>query len=129
MTQRYVCEELRDFAKTLLSHANLPEDKATVVAEILVEGDLPGHATHGISASTTNGMTGRLHANGEHLPGPWLVDHAGNATDDPAVLSRQTAGAILPLGGQDLGHKGFGLALMVEALTSAPGGFGRADGS
>ena len=36
-------------------------------------------------------------------------------------------GSILPLGGVELGHKGFALAVMVEALTSALGGFGRAD--
>lgn len=83
-----------------------------------------------VSASTTtNGMTGRLHARGERLPGPWLVDRQGRPSDDSGVLFREPAGAILPLGGSDLGHKGFGLALMVEALTSALGGFGRADGS
>ncbi len=83
-----------------------------------------------VSASTTtNGMTGRLHQRGENLPGPWLVDRAGAATDDPAVLFADPPGAILPLGGLDLGHKGFALGLLVEALTSALGGFGRADGS
>lgn len=83
-----------------------------------------------VSASTTtNGMTGRLHARGECLPGPWLVDREGWSSDDPAVLFQEPPGAILPLGGLDLGHKGFGLALLVEALTSALGGFGRADGS
>lgn len=83
-----------------------------------------------VSASTTtNGMTSRLHAQGERLPGPWLVDREGWLSDDPAVLFQEPPGAILPLGGLDLGHKGFGLALLVEALTSALGGFGRADGS
>ena len=36
-------------------------------------------------------------------------------------------GAILPLGGVDLGHKGFGLGLMIEALTAGLAGFGRSD--
>ena len=31
------------------------------------------------------------------------------------------------LGGINAGHKGFGLALMIEALTSGLGGYGRAD--
>jgi LDH2 family malate/lactate/ureidoglycolate dehydrogenase len=36
-------------------------------------------------------------------------------------------GSILPIGGVDHGHKGYGLSLMVEALTQGLGGFGRAD--
>ncbi len=81
-----------------------------------------------ISASTTtNGMTGRLHRQDRKLDGKWLVDAKGNASDDPAVLFEEPKGAILPLGGVELGHKGFGLALLVEALTAALGGHGRAD--
>jgi LDH2 family malate/lactate/ureidoglycolate dehydrogenase len=34
---------------------------------------------------------------------------------------------VLPLGGVELGHKGFALALFVEAMTSALAGHGRAD--
>lgn len=83
-----------------------------------------------ISASTTtNGMTGRLHREGRKLEGKWVVDARGNASDDPAVLFAEPKGAILPLGGVELGHKGFGLALLVEALTAALGGHGRADGA
>lgn len=82
-----------------------------------------------ISASTTtNGMSIRRNRQGRKLDGQWLVDAKGNPTDDPGVLFNEPKGAILPLGGVDLGHKGFGLALFVEALTSALGGHGRADG-
>jgi L-lactate dehydrogenase len=84
-----------------------------------------------ISASTTtNGLIARLNraGKGERLRGRWLVDNEGNASDDPAVFLTEPPGAILPLGGVDLGHKGFGLALLVEALTSALAGHGRADG-
>ena len=42
-------------------------------------------------------------------------------------MTREPKGAILPLGGEDLGHKGFALALLVEMLTASLGGFGRAD--
>jgi L-lactate dehydrogenase len=83
-----------------------------------------------ISASTTtNGLTGRLNREGKgrKLPAAWLVDNAGNASDDPKVLTATPPGAILPLGGMESGHKGFGLALFVEAMTAALGGFGRAD--
>ena len=83
-----------------------------------------------ISASTTTlGMAGRLAAKGGKFPGPWLIDNAGRASDDPAVLKTDPPGAIQPLGGLDRGHKGFGLGLTVEALTSGLGGYGRARGA
>lgn len=76
---------------------------------------------------TTNGMSGRLAREGARFPHPWLLDAAGAPTDDPAVLSADPPGTILPTGGLDHGHKGYALALMVEALTQGLGGFGRAD--
>ncbi|WP_417519585.1 Ldh family oxidoreductase [Minwuia sp.] len=80
-----------------------------------------------ISASiTTMGMRGRAAAEGGRLGGKWLIDANGNATDDPAAFD--DGGALLPLGGLDSGHKGFGLGLMVEAMTSGLAGFGRKDG-
>ena len=36
-------------------------------------------------------------------------------------------GALLPLGGLDAGYKGFGLALLIEAMTAGLAGHGRAD--
>jgi LDH2 family malate/lactate/ureidoglycolate dehydrogenase len=78
-------------------------------------------------STTTNAMTKRLLAEGGRLPGPWLVDADGQATDNPAALFGERPGAILPLGGADLGHKGYALALLVEALTSGLAGFGRVD--
>lgn len=83
-----------------------------------------------ISASTTtNGMVARLNRTGGKLGGPWLVDNQGNATDDPASFLANPPGAVLPLGGMDLGHKGFALGLLVEMLTSGLAGSGRAIGS
>jgi LDH2 family malate/lactate/ureidoglycolate dehydrogenase len=78
-------------------------------------------------STTTNGLTARLAAEGRQLEHPWLIDAAGRPTRDPTVLSAEPPGTILPLGGLDVGHKGYALALMVEALTAALGGFGRAD--
>lgn len=81
-----------------------------------------------ISASiTTNGMAGRLRREGKRFPGAWAVDAAGVPTDDPNALVGATPGALLPVGGVDHGHKGYGLALIIEALTQGLGGFGRAE--
>jgi LDH2 family malate/lactate/ureidoglycolate dehydrogenase len=76
---------------------------------------------------TTNGLTNRLRREGKRLPHHWLIDENGEASDDPAVLSSPHRGTILPLGGLDAGHKGYGLALLVEALTAGLAGHGRAD--
>ena len=81
-----------------------------------------------ISASiTTNGMAARLRKEGKRFPGPWALDSAGNVTDDPEALFTNPPGTLLPTGGADHGHKGYGLALLIEALTQGLGGFGRAD--
>ena len=79
------------------------------------------------SSTSTNAMNKRLAAKGDRLDGRWLVDAEGRATDDPRVLSGDRPGAMLPLGGLELGHKGFGLALIVEALTSGLAGRGRSE--
>ena len=75
---------------------------------------------------TTNGMTGRLRAEGRDFEHPWLLDADGRPTRDPNAFFTEPAGTLLPLGGVEAGHKGFGLALLIEALTAALGGFGRA---
>lgn len=79
------------------------------------------------TSMTTNNLTGRLAREGRKLPGAWLIDEEGTPTDDPAVLVPPRAGTILPLGGLDAGHKGYGLSLMVEALTAGLAGQGRSD--
>lgn len=76
---------------------------------------------------TTNGLVNRLRAEGRKLPGPWLVDAEGRPSDDPAVVFTNPPGALLPMGGVDHGHKGYAFGLLVEALTGALAGHGRAD--
>ena len=68
---------------------------------------------------TTNALTKRLQGDGRRFPGTWALDAAGVPTDDPAALFTEPPGTLLPTGGVDHGHKGFALALLVEALTSA----------
>lgn len=76
---------------------------------------------------TTNGLTRRLANEGKRFPAAWLVDSDGQPTDDPAAAFTDPPGALLPMGGIDHGHKGYALALMVEALTGGLAGHGRAD--
>mgnify|MGYP001459654421 CR=1 FL=1 len=79
------------------------------------------------TSATTNGLTNRLHQEGRRLPAAWVIDGHGQPSDDPGVLFDEPKGTILPLGGMDSGHKGYGLTLLVEALTGGLAGHGRAD--
>lgn len=81
-----------------------------------------------IAASyTTNGMVDRTKRLGQRMPHAWLQDAEGRPTDDPTVMDGEPKGTLLPLGGLEAGHKGYALALLVEALTAGLSGFGRAD--
>ncbi len=91
-----------------------------------------GIPTHGdpilfdSSASTVaNGVIVQKHKQGEDLDGPWLMDAQGNATNRTSTFFEDPPSTVLPVGGMDLGFKGFGLAIMIEALTSGLAGFGR----
>jgi LDH2 family malate/lactate/ureidoglycolate dehydrogenase len=55
---------------------------------------------------------------GTEIPDNWLVDDEGVPTTDPSHYPLQ--GALLPMAG----HKGYGLALLVEILTSVLTGAG-----
>ena len=79
------------------------------------------------SSITSMGFAKQEMQAGRKLPGAWVIDHAGNATDDPNALYTEPKGALLPLGGLDAGYKGFGLGLLVEAMTAGLSGHGRAD--
>ncbi len=76
---------------------------------------------------TTNGLVKRRHTEKRPMDGEWLLDADGRPTQDPAVLFADPAGAILPIGGLDHGHKGYALGLLVEALSGGLAGHGRAD--
>jgi len=77
---------------------------------------------------TTTSMTRQKVAAGEQFEHPWLLDADGTPTCDPSVLEhRDPRGSLQLLGGQEYGHKGFGLALMIEALSQGLSGHGRAD--
>ena len=81
-----------------------------------------------VSMSTvTLGLVGQCRDAGSRLPHPVLVSNDGQLSDDPGDFFTRPQGSILPLGGQAFGHKGFALALLVEALTSGLAGHGRKD--
>jgi LDH2 family malate/lactate/ureidoglycolate dehydrogenase len=95
MSVRHPAAALREFATALFTRAGLEKEKAAVVAEVLVEGDLLGHTTHGLALLPAyladvekGGMTksgqplvvadfpSALTWDGRRLPGPWLVTSA-----------------------------------------------------
>jgi uncharacterized oxidoreductase len=55
---------------------------------------------------------------GMPAPDGTLLGPDGLPTTDPSVLYEDPPGTILPLGGMQLGHRGFGLGLLVEALAT-----------
>ncbi|MGF7205912.1 putative oxidoreductase [Skermanella aerolata] len=55
---------------------------------------------------------------GERVKPDTLLDHRGEATDDPSVLFKEPLGALLPFGE----HKGFGMAVVCELLGGALSG-------
>src|SRR5438309_5283863 len=66
---------------------------------------------------------------GQPMPHGWAVDETGGSLTDPArvlnALAKLLGGSLLPLGcgGQELGgHKGYGLALMVDVLCGVLSG-------
>lgn len=58
----------------------------------------------------------RFQREGKDIPPHWSFDLHGNPTTDPAQFS--LGGALAPIGG----HKGYGLALMVEILSAVLSG-------
>lgn len=77
---------------------------------------------------TTVSMTREKVKAGKTFDRPWMLDATGQPTTDPRVLEvSDPRGSMMLLGGMESGHKGFGLAIMVEALTQALSGHGRRD--
>ena len=63
---------------------------------------------------------------GRPVPDGWILDSAGQPTNDPRAFFGPPRGGILPLGGS-AGYKGFALGLLVEILGSALAGIGPQD--
>lgn len=74
---------------------------------------------------TTIKRSGQLAQAGLEYPGEWALDANGQPSTDPQVLSH--GGSLMPVGGLDHGHKGYAMALLIEALTQGLCGVGRKD--
>lgn len=57
------------------------------------------------------------------VPEGWLINNRGEPTTDAGDLYTEPRGAILPFGGA-VGHKGYGLGVMVDVLAGALSGAG-----
>ena len=80
-----------------------------------------------ISASiTTNNMIAEKIANEQKFDFNCLLTSEGVPSNDPLEV-RDKSGTVLPIGGMEYGHKGYGLALGIEALSQGLSGFGRVD--
>ncbi len=78
--------------------------------------------------ATSIGAEGKLRvyrARGHDLPDEWVVDPDGNPSRDPNDF--YAGGAILPLGGTQVGHKGYALAFMAAVLGGLVGEYGKPD--
>ena len=102
---RYRAEQLRAFAQALIERAGVRADIARDVAEVLLDGDLLGHTTHGLAllalyldelAHDRMAKSGEPAViasrpaaqiwDGHRLPGPWLCRRA---LDAAAGMARQ----------------------------------------
>lgn len=75
------------------------------------------------SSAITWGALAARHRKGETVEPGLILDVDGRPTTDPARYFAEPGGAILPLGGHS-GHKGYGLALVVDILGGALPGTG-----
>lgn len=78
---------------------------------------------------TAAGKVRQAYDNHELLPWTALVTANGEGTNDPASYYADAGSALLPLGGLDLGYKGYGLCLMSEIWTMALANYGRVQGA
>lgn len=64
------------------------------------------------TSSVAGGKVYKAQALGQKIPTNWIVDERGQPTDDPTGFPHTKA--LLPMAG----HKGYGLALMIECLAA-----------
>ena len=87
------------------------------IAFAIPNGKTPVFADFSTSAQP-EGKVRSARNRGIRMPPGVLQDARGRPTDDPRVLYRRPRGTLLPLGGAEFGHKGYALAILVEAMTT-----------
>ncbi|MGX5915136.1 Ldh family oxidoreductase [Aliidiomarina sp. Khilg15.8] len=76
---------------------------------------------------TAAGKVRQAFERGQMLPWDAIVTASGELSRDPADYVKGEGAALLPLGGADLGYKGYGLCLMSEIWTMSLSNYGRLD--
>lgn len=76
------------------------------------------------SSITTVTMAHRTANAGQNFDEDWVLTALGEPSNDPKELTERN-GSLMPMGGMSKGHKGFAMALLVEALSQGLSGFGR----
>jgi hydroxycarboxylate dehydrogenase B len=77
---------------------------------------VPGSAVLDIALSVAaEGRIHHIHERGEELPDGWILDPQGTPSSDPADYL--AGGSLLPLGGAEGVHKGYGLIVLVEMVV------------
>lgn len=76
------------------------------------------------TSATAEGKLRVAHQKGEPVPEGMIIDGLGNPSTNPADYYNKPYGAILPLGGPLLGHKGYGLSVMIDIFCGMLSGSG-----
>jgi uncharacterized oxidoreductase len=81
------------------------------------------------TSATAEGKLRVSYQKGEQVPAGLIIDSEGNPTTDPGVFYNAPVGSILPLGGPMMGHKGFGMSVMIDIFCGilSGSGIGRTD--
>lgn len=76
------------------------------------------------TSATAEGKLRVSHQKGESVPEGMIIDGHGKPSTNPGDYYNKPYGAILPLGGPLLGHKGYGLSVMVDVFCGMLSGSG-----
>lgn len=76
------------------------------------------------TSATAEGKLRVAHQKGEMVPDGLIIDPAGQAATDPAAFYDAPGGSILPLGGPLMGHKGYGMSVMIDVFCGILSGSG-----
>ncbi|WP_265112114.1 Ldh family oxidoreductase [Halosolutus halophilus] len=83
---------------------------------------LPFDIVVDVATSQVSGSVVRnRHLVGRNLRDAWTTTASGDPVTDPAAFMHGE-GALLPLGGRETGHKGYGLSVAVELFAALVGG-------